>query len=229
LDFATSLSFSPDPIQSSLLADNPHHLVLCCTRQWGKSTITALKALFTALASPASLTLLVAPVERQSAELLRKISAFLPALAIQPRSDGKNPLSLLFPNRSRIVALPGNPETTRGFSAVSLLVFDEAAFIPDPVYRALLPTLAVSNGDCWVLSTPNGPAGFFHALATAPDPQTRVVTIRAPDCPRIHPDFLARQRLELGENDFRREYLCEFITPEGAFLDPKIIERIFTK
>jgi hypothetical protein len=227
LSFALFLDFIPDVPQTSILHHNPHQLVLCCSRQWGKSTITALKALYTALSKPASLTLLIAPVERQSAELLGKVTAFLPNLGIPPRSDGRNPYSLLLPNQSRIVALPGNPNTTRGFSAASLIVFDEAAFIPNDVYHALLPTLAVSNGDCWVISTPNGPDGFFHTLVTMPPSGTRREIIPAPQCPRISREFLKRQRLELGETVFKREYLCEFITPEGAFLDSALIERIF--
>jgi hypothetical protein len=40
-------------------------------------------------------------------------------------------MSLLLPNRSRIVGLPGNEVTVRGFSAVSLMLIDEAARVSD--------------------------------------------------------------------------------------------------
>ena len=43
--FATAtLELQPDPAQLQLLESNPHRLLLNCSRQWGKSTITAAKA-----------------------------------------------------------------------------------------------------------------------------------------------------------------------------------------
>ncbi len=62
---------------------------------------------------------------------------------------------------SRIVGLPGNEETIRGFSAVSLLLVDEASRVPDDLYLALRPMLAVSGGAMWLMSTPCGKQGFF--------------------------------------------------------------------
>jgi hypothetical protein len=76
--------------------------------------------------------------------------------------DGHNTTSLLFPNGSRIVGLPGTEATVRGFSAVSLLLIDEASRVPDEIYKALRPTLAVGNGDLWLMSTPHGQRGFFY-------------------------------------------------------------------
>ena len=38
------LDFHPDPIQSNLLTTTASRCILNCTRQWGKSTINAIKA-----------------------------------------------------------------------------------------------------------------------------------------------------------------------------------------
>jgi hypothetical protein len=46
-------------------------------------------------------------------------------------------MSLQFPNGSRIIGLPGSEETIRGFSAVSLLLVDEASRVPDDLYMAV--------------------------------------------------------------------------------------------
>ena len=62
------------------------------------------------------------------------------------RGDGDNAISLLLPNGSRIVGLPGTEATVRGFSAVSLMLIDEAARVADEMYKALRPMLAVSGG-----------------------------------------------------------------------------------
>jgi hypothetical protein len=47
-----------------------------------------------------------------------------------------------------------------GFSA-NLVIIDEAARVPDELYKALRPMLTVADGDLWLWSTPFGKAGFF--------------------------------------------------------------------
>jgi len=53
------------------------------------------------------------------------------------------------------VSLPGDEGTVRGFSGVSLLVIDEAARVADPLYFAVRPMLAVSQGRLVALDTPS--------------------------------------------------------------------------
>src|SRR6202043_502550 len=65
-------------------------------------------------------------------------------------------------NQSEVVSLPCREETVRGYSRVGLLVIDEAARVPDDLYRAVRPMLAVSAGQLICLSTPYGKRGFFH-------------------------------------------------------------------
>jgi len=43
-------------------------------------------------------------------------------LGIKVRGDGANEISIAFPNRSRIVGLPHNEATLRGFSKASLIL-----------------------------------------------------------------------------------------------------------
>ena len=64
------------------------------------------------------------------------------------RGTGDNEISLALPNGSRIVGLPGTEATVRGFSAVSLLLVDEASRVSDELYQAIRPMLAVSEGSC---------------------------------------------------------------------------------
>src|ERR1700736_2238693 len=104
------LGFSPDAQQEMVLRGGRRGIVNC-TRQWGKSTVTAAKAVHRAYSSPGSLTLVVTPCARQSGEFLRKARDFVRPLGIRVRGDGHNELSIAFPNGSRIVGLAGN-ETT---------------------------------------------------------------------------------------------------------------------
>ena len=112
----TRLGFVPDPKQELLLRGRMHRVLLNCSRQWGKSTITAAKAVHRAYTVPESLVVVVVgPGARQSAEFLRKAAGFARRLGIRPRGDGDNEMSLQFPGGSRIVGLPGNGDTVRGF------------------------------------------------------------------------------------------------------------------
>jgi hypothetical protein len=78
-----------------------------------------------------------------------------------PLTQRKNSDELTLDNGSRSVCLPCKEETTRGYSGVTLLIFDEAARVPDDLYRACRPMLAVSGGRMICLSTPYGKRGFF--------------------------------------------------------------------
>ena len=79
------------------------------------------------------------PSARQSGEFVRKAAGSARLLGIRVKGDGGNKISLEFPNQSRIVGLPGNEPTVRGFSAVSLLLVDEASRVSDDLYKTIRP------------------------------------------------------------------------------------------
>lgn len=213
------LGFEPDAVQRDLMAGGAHRLILNCTRQWGKSTMAAAKAVRTAYCRPGSLTLVISPCARQSGEFVRKAAGFLRRLGIRPRGDGDNLISLALPNGSRIVGLPGTEGTVRGFSAVSLLMIDEASRVTDEQYRAVTPMLAVGGGDLWMMSTPWGKQGFFYEVWAKGGPEWRKVSVPATECGRIPAEFLAAERAHMGEMWFRQEYLCDFVDVERSLFD----------
>ncbi len=227
-DFARErLEFEPDPKQEALLANRGRRVLLNCTRQWGKSTVTAVKALHRAWFAHGSLVLVVSPSARQSGEFLRKVEAFARKLKLKPKGDGDNEISLMLPNGSRIVGLPGSEATVRGFSAVGLILIDEAARVPDEMYRAVRPMLAVGDGDLWLMSTPFGKRGFFWEAWANGGPEWDRVSVPATECPRIKPDFLEEERASLGTRWFRQEYLCEFEEADDAVFSRELIEKAF--
>ena len=116
----------------------------------------------------------------------------------------------------------------RGFSAVSLLLVDEASRVSDDLYLALRPMLAVSRGTLWLMSTPFGKRGFFYETWERGGPGWMRVRVTAPECPRIAPEFLVQDRLEMGERWFRQEYLCEFEDAVSSVFDRDLVERAFT-
>jgi hypothetical protein len=199
----------PEPWQEDVLRTRPQRALLCCCRQAGKSSTAAAAASHEALYKPGSLALMLAPSQRQSAELLRKARSLLSVVgpAAEFRSDAAYALELT--NGSRIVSLPAREDTIRGFSNVALLVFDEAAWVEDDLYVAARPMLAVSGGRLLALSTPNGQRGWFHREWTG-DGDWHRTRITATQCPRISPAFLAEERRTMTAAAFASEYECEF-------------------
>jgi len=142
--------------------------------------------------------------------------------------DKQSELRLRLENESRIIALPGKEETVRGFSAVDLVIADEAARVPDSAYVATRPMLAVSGGRFVGLSTPAGQRGWFYtAWETQPDWEK--VKVTGYDCPRMSDEFLEQERREMGDWQFRNEYLCEFQDTENQLFRTEDIESALTE
>ena len=196
------LGFPADALQARVLGTTSKRGLLNCTRQWGKSTITAAKAVHQAWSTADSLTLVVSPSARQSGEFLRKAAGFVRRLGIRPKGDGDNEMSLELPNGARIVGLPGNEATIRGFSAVALLLVDEAARVSNDLYLAVRPMLAVSGGALWLMSTPYGNQGFFYGAWTHGGPKWERTRAPATECQRIRREFFEEERGTMGDQAF---------------------------
>jgi hypothetical protein len=224
---AEGAGYIPDRWQRQFLRSTASRVLLNCCRQSGKSTSTATLALHTAIYQPKSLTMLLSPGERQSKELLRKVTDQYRTLGKPVPADVENKLELELSNGSRIVALPGSEPTVRGYSGVDLLVIDEASRVEDSLYAAVRPFLAVSGGRLMALSTPIGKRGWWYEAYTSKQPWERV-EITALDCPRISAEFLAEERVTLGETFYQSEYMCSFEANLFSIFDPLDIEAAFT-
>ncbi len=222
---AERAGFTPDPWQQDILRSTARQTILLVTRQGGKSTVTSIRALHRALYTPASLVLLLAPSYRQSKELFRKVKDALAALPSPVPIASESALEMEFENASRIVALPGKEETIRGFSGVSLLIVDEASRVPDTLYQAVRPMLAVSGGDIILLSTPFGKRGFFHHEWTEGGASWHRVKVTAYDCPRISRAWLEQERQTIGDWWYKQEYLTEFVETDDQVFAYEDIQR----
>jgi len=218
---AKNLDFAPDKLQTKILDSESNRLLLCCSRQWGKSTVAAAKALHIAVTKPKSLILVSSASKRQSLELLETARSLAPA---DTKGRGE---TLKFPNGSRIVALPENPRTVRGFSAASMVIIDEAAFVRDTFFQAITPTLATTNGALWLLSSAGEEKGFFYETWSAQPKGWQLYQATAADCPRISKEFLEAERITRGEDTFDREYFCKFSAGPTQFLEKDLILAAF--
>ena len=110
---------------------------------------------------------------------------------------------------------------------IDLLIADEAAFIPEEVWVAVKPMVAVSKmtrGLGWILllSTPYGKGGYFYDCCG--DVDFRQWHINSELCPRIPRDFLKKERDRMSKAEYAQEYLGEFVDEFNQFFSTKLIK-----
>ncbi len=206
---------SPDPWQERVLRSMADRLLLCCSRQFGKSAVVGALVALTAILRPPATCLLLSASQRQSGEFFKKhvVSLFRKLKwPIKPVSK-PNVLSLELVNGSRVIALPDNEEAIVGYSDITLLVIDEAARVSDELFHYTTPFLAVSGGRLICMSTPKGKRGWFHDAWSSGSGWERHQALAPPlgeGCPRITPEFLAKELRDKGPRLYAQEYLGEF-------------------
>ena len=160
------------PYQRRWVEDDARFKIACKARQIGFTFAAAWRVVDKRLHND-GLTVWLSASERQALEAMEHIRRFakeLRVVAIFEEDFVKGTLvkqyTVRFPNRSRIVALPANPDTVRGFAGD--VVLDEFAFHrdADAIWRAAFAT-ATRGFQIEIISTPNGTRGKFYELARA--------------------------------------------------------------
>lgn len=223
---AERLDFHADGWQQQLLRSRSRAVMLNCCRQSGKSTTAAIVALHTAIYDP-GLVLCVSPSLRQSRELFAKVMAFLKSIEPVIPLEEDNKSSCELSNGSRIVSLPGDPDTVRGFSAPKLVITDEAGYVSDAMQAAVAPMLAVSRGRTIDMSSPNGRRGYFYENWSHGEGIERI-RIVGRECPRISGEFLEEQRKRLGPTLYAQEFEGEFTDADTSAFSSELIELALT-
>ena len=223
---ADRLNFRADPWQRQLLRSRSLAVMLNCCRQSGKSTTAAIVALHMAIYDP-GLVLCVSPSLCQSRELFAKVMLFLKSIEPVIPLEEDNKSSCELSNGSRIVSLPGDPDTVRGFSAPKLVISDEAAYIADAMQAAIAPMLAVSRGRTIDMSSPNGRRGYFYENWIHGEGIERI-RIVGRECPRISAEFLEEQRKRLGPTFYAQEFEGEFTDADTSAFSSELIEMALT-
>ena len=221
------LGIVPDPWQADVMRSDSKRILLNCSRQSGKSTSSSIIALHTALYIPGSLILLISPSLRQSSELFKKVQMYYRMVPSQSKLPEDNKLSMTMSNGSRIISLPSSEANIRGFSAVTMVIEDEASRVDDSLYRAVRPMLAISKGRIMLMSTPWGKRGHFFEEWTGLNDWDRV-EIPATACPRISSEFLEEERRSLGDWWFNQEYMCEFGDTTDSLFKYEDIQNAFS-
>lgn len=246
------------PKQRELLAslDGPETLhVWCLGRQSGKSSMAAVAGLWNAALRPDldevmpagewRTILVVSPSEEQSRALKGKVAAAVessPMIAPHaevwgdrvdftiPRVDASG---RKFTARSRVLALPANSKSIRGFTS-SMVIAEEAAHFDDSggpgsdqrIFEAVGPTLArFGDLSCLlIISSAYGESGLFFDLLSQVQageiPNARAAVHTTQEMwPEVSQAFLEGERRRLGADAFAREYECVASSGAGSFFD----------
>lgn len=195
--------------------------VICnCSRQVGKSTVISLAAYLRACTG--QFVLVISASDRQAMEFLAKLKKHHTRLNLVPTYKDTDH-EILFNGGGHILALPKSETTIVGFSALDLLVIDEAAKVPDNIYNAVRPMLITSRGQTALLSSPFGQRGFFYQEWISASSTWKRFRVSWRDCPRIQPRDVERERNRPGVI-VEQEYLdCEegkeFLPTAGGFFN----------
>lgn len=198
-----------DPWQKEVLEQKKHTCIVS-GRQCGKSTVISILAAQTALKIPNSYILIGAYVIDQTELLFWKIKDYIETKHAK-QVVGRMTLHFLqLKNGSKIIckAIGDTGAGMRGPTA-TMVIIDEAAFVPDRAWIAIEPVISVAKGRIILLSTPQGKKGFFYEASINPD--FYVKTISARNCPRHTKKFLDQKEAELSPIAFATEYLGEFL------------------
>jgi hypothetical protein len=219
------LGFYPDSWQASLLRSRSRKIILNCSRQSGKSTVCAALGLHESIYRRPSFGLVIAPTQDQSSELMMKFDEFRGAVELPSdylSTDTK--LAVKFANGNRFVARPGSEKSARSFSAVTLLLEDEAARVADALYNSVRPMLAVSNGRHILMSTPFGKQNHFFKIWDEQRDLWEWYEIPAEQCPRITKEFLEEE--QRTNPWFEQEYHCIFMDSEGSIFSSDLFRSL---
>jgi hypothetical protein len=219
------LGYHPDSWQAKVLRSRSRNIILNCSRQSGKSTTCAALGLHESIYRSPSFGLVIAPSQDQSGELMLKFDEFRSAVELSSDYlDTDTKLAVKFKNGNRFIARPGSEKSARSFSAVTLLLEDEASRVLDPLYNSVRPMLSVSNGRHILMSTPFGKQGHFYKIWDEQRDLWEWYEIPAEMCPRISKEFLEEEKRI--NPWFEQEYHCVFMESEGAVFSSDLFKSL---
>jgi hypothetical protein len=149
---------------------------------------------------------------------------------LKPKADGKwNDHQKHFPDTGGKMTF-GTPERARGL-AITYLIVDEAAFIPemDKHWKAIYPTLS-TGGNCIVVSTVNGLGNWYekmyHKSKRAGKP-FNIIDLDYKEHPEYNvPSWVADQKAQLGEKGWLQEVLRSFLGSGETYIPTSIIPHL---
>lgn len=208
------LGYRPRAWQDQCHRAKRRFTVLALHRRAGKTELAVMELIDKALRCELDLPLFVylAPFLKQAKAIAwERIKAY--AHKIPGVDINESELWVRFPNNGARIQLYGgdNPDGMRGLR-VDGAVIDEVAQIKPEVWNEILqPALSDRKGWAIFIGTPKGINLFselYYRAEQLPDWHAARYTVY--DTQAIDPEEIERLRRDMPENEFHREYLCDF-------------------
>lgn len=213
------------PYQQAALGRTARFTWNCWARQTGKSFTFGLRRLLRGLERRRNQIILSAG-ERQSREVMQKVAMHCRALKIWHelrglgfyRDTSIRQLEIRLPGNVRIIGLPANPLTARGYSGDVFL--DEFAMHrdDDAIWAALFPALLRGDGELDVASTPRGLKNTFCRLRENDKFTHTTVSLARAAADGLDVDVEAMRAGIGDELAWRQEFCCEFVDEATSFM-----------
>lgn len=219
------------PYQKRWIEDRSPLKIVLKARQIGFSFAMSLEGVLMAIEEPCNVLFLSAS-QRQSRELMEKVYQHLRALNLltgdlvqKERENAEECVIKAAGHRSRLISLPANPDTVRGFTGHVFL--DEFAFHRDDraIWRAIYPTIT-RGYKLRVASTPNGKQNLFYEFWTHNQSFSKHrVDIYQAVAEGLQVDVEALRAATPDPDAWAQEFECQFIDEATAFLTYEMIDR----
>ncbi|MEM0964799.1 MAG: hypothetical protein AAGJ81_01440 [Verrucomicrobiota bacterium] len=211
-------------------------------RQTGKDYTNQGAIIDDCLAEPSREWMVGAPSERQALDSLEQGRLWAETFDtviedyIEEREGGSETLlksaEIIFPNRSRVRAVPGRPDTVRGRSANIFLTEFDFFDNPQETWRAILPSITnpLRGGlkKVRIGTTPNGKGGAMHKIMEK-KPSAKMawskhlVTIYHAVLMGLPVDVAELREALADELGFQQEFLCQFLDSSNVLLPYELI------
>lgn len=205
--------------QKTVARDNHDFRVVCCGRQWGKTTLAVLEMIACAISKNGREIAYFATTYDQARNIAwTMLKEFSRGGWSKPPNESRLEIYLKTQDKGESrITLRGfeNVETARG-QQFDLLVIDEVASMRNWDYaweQCLEPTLAFRHGQVLFISTPQG-FNHFHKLYVRglenKDPLWKSWRFTSYENPFLPRERIEQARKTLTENAFKTEYEADF-------------------
>lgn len=228
--------FEPYSYQKEALDYEGKNLLLVWGRQTGKSTITAMRAIYAAIMNDNWTVLILAPTQRQSSRLFKKIKHFItksaqkyPELKLVEFIERETQTLIEFANGSEINSLPIGEDGSniRGFTA-NMVIIDECGEIQkSEIWSAINPMTMSTGGGQWLIGTFRGTGNQFYNIWKDPKIyKFRVFKATSKQNPNADKDQIELDKMRMPISMWMQEYECVPMEETDAFFPSALVNKI---
>jgi len=215
------------PYQAEFMLDPAHFRIVMKARQLGMSWVIALEGLLFALTHPYVTVLFISSGEEAAKRVLNYVYSFLHSMPFPAQLLNHSMTECRFTNQSRIVSLPNNDRTVRGYRAHKIYLDEFAALMNDKeIIAAIQPSIS-RGGDMTILSSPRGRANQFWDIWDNPDSGYSRHQIEWWKCPDVaYRTMIKLMQKTMLDLDFRQEYCCDPSVSDMAFFTRELLREV---